>query len=230
MLSTILAVIAALAMGLLFSGNIALTIVLVVIAIGAALLLQRAPEGFLPVQIEESPISRFLFSRGQAAVIWLPVRIALGWAWFQAGWDKLNNPAWMSGQSILGFWNGALQNATGPHPSVGYDWYASFLRSLVSGNAQTWFGPLVAIGEVVVGVCLILGLFTGIAAFLAALLNFNYMLAGSAGVNPLYFLFGIFLIMAWRNAGWIGVDRWLLPWLGTPWHPGHANHAEPVQP
>jgi len=27
-------------------------------------------------------------------------------------------------------------------------------------------------------------------------------------------------VLAWRNAGWIGLDRWLLPALGTPWTPG----------
>jgi thiosulfate dehydrogenase [quinone] large subunit len=28
------------------------------------------------------------------------------------------------------------------------------------------------------------------------------------------------LILAWRNAGWYGLDRWVLPALGTPWHRG----------
>jgi thiosulfate dehydrogenase (quinone) large subunit len=25
------------------------------------------------------------------------------------------------------------------------------------------------------------------------------------------------LVLAWRNAGWVGLDRWLLRRLGTPW-------------
>ena len=28
------------------------------------------------------------------------------------------------------------------------------------------------------------------------------------------------LVLAWRNAGWYGLDRWVLPALGTPWHRG----------
>ena len=228
MFPTILAVIVALAMGLLFEGNLVITVILVVIAIGAALLLQRAPKNFLPSQIEEAPIARFLFASGQGAIIWLPVRIGLGWAWLAAGWEKLSNPAWMSGQSLLGFWTGAVQNASGAHPTVGFDWYASFLQTLVNANAQTWFGPLVAVAETVVGICLILGLFTGVAAFGAALMNLNYMLAGSAGVNPVYFLLGMLLILAWRNAGWIGLDRWLLPRLGTPWTPGRIIAPQPT--
>ncbi|HVU14521.1 MAG TPA: TQO small subunit DoxD [Phototrophicaceae bacterium] len=231
MVTLVLAVIAALVMGLLFSGDIVLTVVLVVIAVGGWWLLrQRAGNEFLPAQIEESPLSRYLFASGEAALIWLPVRLALGWAWINAGWEKLNNPAWMNGQALLGFWNSALTNAAGAHPTVGFDWYAGFLQTLVNANASGWFGPLIAIGEFVVGACLILGLFTGIAAFGAALMNLNYMLAGSAGVNPLYFLFGIFLIMAWRNAGWIGLDRWLLPRLGTPWHRGGVGSGTATSP
>ncbi|MEO8396905.1 MAG: DoxX family membrane protein [Chloroflexota bacterium] len=229
MLSTILAIIVALAMGLLFTGNLLFTVVLVVIAVGAALLVRRAPKEFLPAQIEEAPLARYLFGSSDTSVLWLAVRVALGWAWLSAGWEKLNNPAWMSGQSLLGFWNGALANASGAHPTVGFDWYAGFLQTLVNANASGWFGPLIAVAEVVVGVCLILGLFTGIAAFAAALMNLNFMLAGSAGVNPVYFLLGILLIMAWRNAGWIGLDRWLLPRLGTPWHPGDAAQEHPTE-
>jgi hypothetical protein len=26
-------------------------------------------------------------------------------------------------------------------------------------------------------------------------------------------IFGILLALAWRNAGWIGLDRWFLPWM-----------------
>ena len=30
-----------------------------------------------------------------------------------------------------------------------------------------------------------------------------------------------------RTAGWWGVDRWLLPMLGTPWSPGHSAEVQP---
>jgi len=44
--------------------------------------------------------------------------------------------------------------------------------------------------------------------------------AGSAGVNPAMILVSGLLILAWRNAGWYGLDRLVLPRLGTPWHRG----------
>ena len=34
------------------------------------------------------------------------------------------------------------------------------------------------------------------------------------------FTLAIGLILAWKVAGYYGVDRYLLPALGAPWHPG----------
>jgi thiosulfate dehydrogenase [quinone] large subunit len=171
--------------------------------------------------MQDHPIEVKLFNNtGIITFLWLAIRLYLGYQWIQAGWEKFQNAKWMDGTQLLGFWNGAIKNASGAHPTVGFDWYASFLQGLVNANAQTWFAPLVATGELLAGICLILGLFTGAAALVAAFLNFNFMLAGSAGVNPMYFLLGILLLMAWKNAGFWGLDRFVLPSLGTPWHPG----------
>jgi len=43
-------------------------------------------------------------------------------------------------------------------------------------------------------------------------------------VNPVLLIIAIFLILAWKIAGYIGLDRWLLPALGTPWPVGPAFH------
>ena len=59
-------------------------------------------------------------------------------------------------------------------------------------------------------------------AFLGAILNFSFVFAGSAGVNPAMILVSGMLILAWRNAGWYGLDRFVLPKLGTPWHRGEV--------
>jgi len=171
--------------------------------------------------IENHPLEVFLFnSTGWITWVWLVIRILLGWQWLQAGWDKINNPKWMDGTSIAGYWQAAINSYGQPHSQVAYDWYVNFLQWLADNAAGKWMGPLVAYGEFLGGIALILGFFTGIAAFLLALLNFNYMLAGSAGVNPVYFAAAILLTLAWKNAGWWGLDRWVLPLLGTPWHRG----------
>jgi thiosulfate dehydrogenase [quinone] large subunit len=37
------------------------------------------------------------------------------------------------------------------------------------------------------------------------------MFTGSAGVNPAYAIVEVFLILAWRNAGYLGLDGFALP-------------------
>jgi thiosulfate dehydrogenase [quinone] large subunit len=40
----------------------------------------------------------------------------------------------------------------------------------------------------------------------------------------------LFLILAWRIAGYYGVDRYLLPLLGTPWTGTMVNKEVSVKP
>ncbi|HKE98389.1 MAG TPA: DoxX family protein [Actinomycetes bacterium] len=124
------------------------------------------------------------------------------------------------GDAVQGFAANALQTGTkGQHPDVAYSWYVSFLE-WVRDSGHTVLGPAVAFGEVVIGICLILGLFVGIMAFLGSILNFSFVFAGSSGLNPAMILVSGLLILAWRNAGWYGLDRLVLPRLGTPWQGG----------
>ena len=48
------------------------------------------------------------------------------------------------------------------------------------------------------------------------LMNMSYLLAGSTSVNPVMFAFSVGLMLAWRVAGYYGLDRYLLPRLGVP--------------
>jgi len=178
-------------------------------------------------QIPEPPLSRLLFADTRFAWIWLVARLYVGWIWIEAGLEKVQNPAWAgssAGVAMKGFIMGAIAKASGEHPAV-QDWYAGFLNSVVVPNISV-FSYLVAYGELLVGIALILGIFTGIAAFFGGLMNMNFLLAGTVSTNPILFLFELFLILAWRVAGWWGLDRYLLPFLGTPWQPGKAFKAK----
>jgi thiosulfate dehydrogenase [quinone] large subunit len=124
------------------------------------------------------------------------------------------------GDAVKGFAANALATGTkGQHPDVAYSWYVNFLE-WVRDTGHTVLGPIVAFGEVTIGICLILGLFVGIMAFLGSVLNFSFVFAGSSGVNPAMIVVSGLLILAWRNAGWYGLDRFVLPKLGTPWKRG----------
>jgi thiosulfate dehydrogenase [quinone] large subunit len=182
-------------------------------------------------RIEDSPVSRFLFNDTRMAWLWLLVRLYVGWQWLEAGIEKIGNPAWTgdkAGAAIQGFVGGALEKTGGAHPDV-QGWYAWFLRNLVLPNAEVW-SYLVAIGELLVGIALILGIFTGIAAFFGAVMNVSYLLAGTVSSNPVLLIGEIFLILAWKTAGWWGLDRFALPALGTPWRPGLVFRHEEDRP
>jgi thiosulfate dehydrogenase [quinone] large subunit len=140
----------------------------------------------------------------------------------------LGNPAWtQTGEALQGFWQRALVLPDAPaRPAIAFDWYRTFIQSLFDGGHYAWFAKLIVAGELLVGVALILGAFVGIAAFLGGFMNWNFMMAGTASINPLLFTLSILLIMAWKTAGWWGLDRWLLPLLGTPWEPGRVFRAK----
>jgi thiosulfate dehydrogenase [quinone] large subunit len=98
-----------------------------------------------------------------------------------------------------------------------YDWYRGFIQFLIDNHTEVFMGKVVAFGETVVGIGLILGAFVGVAALAGGFMNMNFMLAGSASSNPVLLILAILLVLAWKTAGYIGLDRFLLPILGTPW-------------
>lgn len=171
--------------------------------------------------IEESPVSRFLFANTKTAWPWAAVRFYVGWEWLSAGWGKLNSEAWVgdrAGSALAGFVKGALAKTGGAHPDV-QGWYAAFLQETVLANVSAW-SHAVAYGETLVGIALILGAFVGIAAFFGLFMNLNFLLAGTVSTNPILLALSMLLVLAWRVAGYAGLDRYLLPALGTPWKRG----------
>lgn len=173
------------------------------------------------VIVPDPPFAVDLFNNTRWSWLWLLLRLYLGYEWLTAGLEKLQDPGWtQTGASLQGFWKFATQVPAPPaRPAIAFGWYRDFLLTLLNSGSYVWFSKLVVAGEIIVGVALILGIFTGIFAFIGAFMNFNFMMAGSASINPLMFLFTILVILAWKTAGWYGLDRWLLPAVGTPWYP-----------
>jgi len=153
------------------------------------------------------------------AWLWLPLRLYAASLWIESGARKVTDPAWTgSGDALRQFWQSALK--TDPRPMIEVGWYRGFIQYLLDNQAYAWFGKLIAWGELLTGVALFLGLFTGLAAASGALMNWNYIMAGSASLNGILLAIELLLIFAWKTAGWIGFDRDILTYLGTPWSPG----------
>lgn len=87
----------------------------------------------------------------------------------------------------------------------------SLVASGVAGDTR-------AIALTLVGVTLILGLLVGPGAFVGGCLLAGFWRGGE--FPTLQFAAVVSLILAWKTAGWIGLDRWFLPLLGLPWRSG----------
>ncbi len=180
-------------------------------------------------RIEDPPLAKFLFSDTRMAPVWLVVRVLVGLSWLTSGWGKLQNPAWMeTGAALRGFWESAVAVPEGGRPAIAFDWYRGFIQGLLDTEAYVWFAKLISVGETLIGIALILGAFVGIAAFFGAFMNWNFIMAGTASTNALLGLGALLLILAWKVAGWWGLDRWLLPRLGTPWTWREEDQPEQV--
>jgi thiosulfate dehydrogenase [quinone] large subunit len=179
--------------------------------------------------IADPPLARFLFSDTRMAAVWLLVRLYVGYSWVEAGWHKISDVGAKSnyiidGSGLLTFWQRIAAVPVAPaKPVISYDWYRGFIQLLIDNHAEVFMGKVVAFGETAVGIGLILGAFVGVAAVFGGFMNMNFMLAGSASSNPVMLILAIGLILAWKTAGHFGLDRFLLPLLGTPWKAPRAE-------
>ena len=189
----------------------------------------RKEPGGETIEIEGPAFTRFLFGNSRAGLFWLPIRLFVGFTWLEAGWHKASTSGWLDGGSALqGYWQHAVAvPAQGQGTAaISYDWYRTFLQTLLDNGSYSWFAPLITFGEMAVGLGLLLGCLTGVAAFFGAMMNMSFLLAGSDSINPVLFTLAIGLILAWKVAGYYGIDRYLLPLLGTPWHPLPRAHPQ----
>ncbi|MEC1716176.1 DoxX family protein [Schinkia azotoformans] len=155
----------------------------------------------------------------QMAVVWTVVRIWLGIQWIEAGWHKVAD-----GFDASGFMKGAIANATGDHPAV-QAWYAAFLENFALPNAGL-FSTLVAWGEVLVGIGLIVGAATIPALLAGAFMNLNFLLAGTTSTNPILYTVAIILLFAGTASYYYGADRFLVPYIKEKFGKKGAKNIE----
>ena len=157
-------------------------------------------------------------NRSVVGMSWLVLRFWLGYTWLMAGWGKAfgeRAPAWVgdrAGTAVTGFLKGALAKSTGERPLVPA-WYADFVREVALPHA-TAFSYLVAYGEVLVGLALLVGLLTRFAALMGVTMNLAYLFAGTISPNPQMLVAAAALVVAGTAAGYYGLDRYLLPAIG----------------
>ncbi|WP_339278977.1 DoxX family membrane protein [Paenibacillus sp. FSL W8-1187] len=157
-----------------------------------------------------------------AAAALLLLRLYAGWSWTRSGWGKLTgDEAFSAG----GFVRHAIANPvlrSGTNEAL-YPTYVSFLKHFVSPQLGL-FSLLVSWGELLVGLSLLLGLFTTAGAFFGLVMNFSFLFAGALSLNPWLILIGFLLVTGGRNAGRFGLDALVLPRLAAL-RPGKSRSA-----
>ncbi|MFQ3546582.1 DoxX family protein [Halobacillus rhizosphaerae] len=139
-----------------------------------------------------------------AAGILAVMRLYLGYEWVTGAYHKITG-----GFDATGFLQGAIANTGGEHPAV-QGWWGVFLEKVALPNAGL-FSYLVMWGELLVGIALILGVFTTFAALMGMIMNFAFLFSGTVSTNGQMILIAIFVLVAGFNAGRLGLDHWVIP-------------------
>jgi thiosulfate dehydrogenase [quinone] large subunit len=152
------------------------------------------------------------FRTNKAAMVLLTiVRLYVGYKWIDAGWHKLTG-----GFDASGFLKGAIAKSVGEDATV-QAWWGSFLQHAALPGVN-FFNVLIPAGEFLVGLGLILGTFTTFAALMGVVMNSAYLLSGTVSTNVQLLLMGVIIVVSAANAGKIGLDYWLLPYLRRLFH------------
>ena len=152
-------------------------------------------------------IGQFFRENKYIAGVWLFLRVYLGWAWLTAGWGKVTGDF-----NAGGYLQGSVANPVMNGEAIKYPNYVAFLENFAIPNADL-FSVVVAWGEVLVGLGLILGVLTSAAAFFGVVMNMSFLFAGTVSSNPWMIMVSMFILAAGANAGRYGGDRWVLPYV-----------------
>lgn len=180
-----------------------------------------------------------LYRKWIGATLWLVARLWLAYQFLDAGSAKLfgdSQAAFVgakAGAGVKGFLLGATsaKMTSGSHAAVLplFQWFAQNLFI----PAATPLGYLVAFGEFLVGLAMLVGIFTRFAAFWAVVLNLMFLLAGSAGLNPYMLTIDMAILLSGTTAGLIGLDYFVMPllkkeWTAIHWHLPHGQTPQMV--
>ena len=158
-------------------------------------------------------------------LLWLLARLWLGYEWLHAGIEKVIGDGavkWVgaeAGGSVAGFLKGAIAKsplaegfdpAKTPHPAVS-EWLATLARDVFIPNAQI-MSSLVASGELLVGIALLVGIFTRFSALMGVVMALAFLLAGTTSSGlPLLLTVGLALTLSGTTAGVYGLDYFAKP-------------------
>ncbi|WP_082234352.1 DoxX family membrane protein [Halobacillus massiliensis] len=144
-----------------------------------------------------------------AAVLLTFIRFYLGFVWISSGAGKITG-----GFDASGFIQGAIAKSQGQEAIV-QGWWAAFLEKAALPYSDL-FSFLVMWGEVLVGLALLLGLFTKTGAFFGAVMNLAFLLSGTISSNPEMLIMAALLLAGGINTSRIGLEPYVKPPFNKP--------------
>ncbi|WP_335872564.1 DoxX family protein [Bacillus sp. 2205SS5-2] len=137
------------------------------------------------------------------AWVFLVIRIYLSYTWLTNAESKL----------IFDFDITAMLEAqvnSGNLPS----WWAEFMNLFVLQNTNL-FEFLVTVGELSVGIALLIGIFTRFSAMMGALMNFSFLMTFQSSLDLRMLILHVLLVLFATSAGRIGLDRYIINFPST---------------
>ena len=144
-----------------------------------------------------------------ASGLLLIIRLYLGYEWFIHGLEKVRGGAF----DATGFLNNIIANPVkGPDGTALYPLYNTFIENFALPNVGI-INILIPWGELLVGLGLLLGVLTTAAVLSGLLMNFLFVFGGTVSTNPAMIVLGFIILAAGANAGKLGGDYYVLPWI-----------------
>lgn len=172
------------------------------------------------------------FSKRSPNFFLVPLRIFLGVKWLMEGLSKvdsvLNDPTniFLLPAKAADATAAATEAAEGvsalPVPDFIWkigDWFMNLLFYNADGSFNGLapvFQTLMVVGEILVGLALIVGLFTFFAALVSLLMSGMIYVSGNAAPEMLWYIFGAIAVLV-GSGSTFGLDYWVLPWLSERW-------------
>ncbi|MCR4401299.1 MAG: FAD-dependent oxidoreductase [Firmicutes bacterium] len=141
----------------------------------------------------------------KVSLAWLVIlRVFLGYEWLVSGLGKIRDGFLVSGDKLV---SGSSLMPMGPGTP---EWYRWLMDTFVFPHAL-FFQWVVTLTELALGLALIFGLFTSIAALGSIFMNVNFALAGAGG-NIWFVMVSIAMLGGAGRA--FGLDYYVMPILG----------------
>jgi thiosulfate dehydrogenase [quinone] large subunit len=153
----------------------------------------------------------------------LPLRFFLGISFLSAGWDKLTDPNYLN-PAASNYIGHQIERMSTGSPIGG------FLLNVAVPNAG-FFGVLVMGGELLIGLAVLLGMFTRFSAIMGLLVNLTFFLSATWEIRPFYFGADLPYVAGWLTLALAGAGPYALDRVVNIWaEPKPVPPPAPVVP